>query len=354
MYRFIINDTYRSDICLLYPPHLIAISAIYLTLILHNPTRSVIVPLLSSSPSIPLPSTTTSEEKQKLRRSTRSTASPRQQSSPSVSSSTTAEKKSHQDPITFLSELNVSFSLISTISQEIISLYTLWDRYKEDVNPEAKTPSLPHTYPLPQTHHTHPHPQSYSHFGFASSNPFPPPLLPNMPISNTLPSNMALPMSMPLSMSLPTQGVGDSSGIDGGTDVTVQKMKDRAVDGAGHAQPITVTITPVFLSGLLHRMRESRAFDAIQQGQRNVNVSVGAAGIGGGYDHGMHGVHGALIHGVHYAPVHGHGHGQGSVIHGYGQIYGISGMTDGMRVQQIQGRGSVAVNKILERTQAAG
>lgn len=165
---------------------------------------------------------------------------------------------------------------------------------------------------------------------------------------------MALPMSMPLSMSLPTQGVGDSSGIDGGTDVTVQKMKDRTVDGAGHAQPITVTITPVFLSGLLHRMRESRAFDAIQQGQRNVNVSVGAAGIGGGYDHGMHGVHGALIHGVHYAPVHGHGHGQGSVIHGYGQIYGISGMTDGMRVQQIQGRGSVAVNKILERTQAAG
>ncbi|THG94762.1 hypothetical protein EW026_g6771 [Hermanssonia centrifuga] len=36
---FIINDTYRSDLCLIYPPHLIAIAAIYLTLVFHESTH---------------------------------------------------------------------------------------------------------------------------------------------------------------------------------------------------------------------------------------------------------------------------------------------------------------------------
>ncbi|KAI9464044.1 cyclin-like protein [Lactarius psammicola] len=39
---FIINDTYRSEICLLYPPHMIAIAAIYLTLVLNDKTREAI------------------------------------------------------------------------------------------------------------------------------------------------------------------------------------------------------------------------------------------------------------------------------------------------------------------------
>ncbi|PWN53275.1 hypothetical protein IE53DRAFT_193314 [Violaceomyces palustris] len=34
---FVLNDTYKSEICLLYPPHLIAIAAIWLALILHPP-----------------------------------------------------------------------------------------------------------------------------------------------------------------------------------------------------------------------------------------------------------------------------------------------------------------------------
>ncbi len=34
--RFIINDTYHSELCLLYPPHVFAIAAIYLTLVLHT------------------------------------------------------------------------------------------------------------------------------------------------------------------------------------------------------------------------------------------------------------------------------------------------------------------------------
>jgi len=41
-----------------------------------------------------------------------------------------------QDPIDFLAGLNVSMPLVSTIVQEIISLYNVWDRYKEDLGPE--------------------------------------------------------------------------------------------------------------------------------------------------------------------------------------------------------------------------
>ncbi|KAF9004091.1 hypothetical protein BDZ89DRAFT_1145828 [Hymenopellis radicata] len=37
----IINDTYRSNLCLPYPPHLIAVAAIYLTQLLHPPSREI-------------------------------------------------------------------------------------------------------------------------------------------------------------------------------------------------------------------------------------------------------------------------------------------------------------------------
>ncbi|KAJ2932538.1 hypothetical protein H1R20_g4528, partial [Candolleomyces eurysporus] len=40
-------------------------------------------------------------------------------------------------PITFLAQLNVSLPLVATIVQEIISLYTLWDRYKDEATPES-------------------------------------------------------------------------------------------------------------------------------------------------------------------------------------------------------------------------
>jgi len=36
---FTINDTYRSELCLLYPPHMVAVAGIYLTLVLSDKTR---------------------------------------------------------------------------------------------------------------------------------------------------------------------------------------------------------------------------------------------------------------------------------------------------------------------------
>lgn len=34
---FVLNDTYRTDLCLLYPPHIIALTALYITNSLHRP-----------------------------------------------------------------------------------------------------------------------------------------------------------------------------------------------------------------------------------------------------------------------------------------------------------------------------
>lgn len=120
--RFIINDTYRSELCLLYPPHLIAIAAIYLTLVLHVPTRAMIQTQSQAEPETP-------------------TLQPRRRSSRQASNASApqniSQKKSNRDIIGFFAELNVSMPLIATIAQEIISLYALWDRYKEDGNAES-------------------------------------------------------------------------------------------------------------------------------------------------------------------------------------------------------------------------
>ena len=130
--RFILNDTYRSELCLLHPPHIIAIAALYLTLILHQPTRDIIL--------TQLPSENGEQASYKPAHSpeqTTPTPQPRRRSSRQAHhASTTVEPKKPQDPISFLAGLNVSLPLVATVSQEIISLYTLWDRYKEDDAPK--------------------------------------------------------------------------------------------------------------------------------------------------------------------------------------------------------------------------
>ncbi|OCH87091.1 cyclin-like protein [Obba rivulosa] len=116
---FIINDTYRSELCLIYPPHLIAITAIYLTLVFHTSTRATIQAQTQSPPT--------------------SSGASASSSPPTRRSSRTANshKKAPQDIVGFMAGLNVSMALIATLSQEIISLYALWDRYREDHTAES-------------------------------------------------------------------------------------------------------------------------------------------------------------------------------------------------------------------------
>lgn len=81
--RFVINDTFRSSLCLVHPPHLIALACIYLALSLQPPLP----------PSARKPSTTVG---------------------------------GRTDPITFLSSLAVDQSLVLEVVQEVLGLYELW------------------------------------------------------------------------------------------------------------------------------------------------------------------------------------------------------------------------------------
>ncbi|KAG6811959.1 hypothetical protein H0H92_005063 [Tricholoma furcatifolium] len=127
---FVINDTYRSDICLLHPPHIIAIAALYLTFIIHNAATSPSPPSHAPTPaSIPTPQPPPQPQPQ-VRRSSR------QHPASAPAPVPVAEPKQPpdtdpQDPIQFFADLNVSLPLIATVAQEIISLYTLWERYRE-------------------------------------------------------------------------------------------------------------------------------------------------------------------------------------------------------------------------------
>ncbi|EED84433.1 predicted protein [Postia placenta Mad-698-R] len=123
--RFIINDTYRTDLCLIHPPHLIAIAAIYLVLVLHNSTRSLIQAQSSSSSS---QSVSRSSSHSQLQSQPSTATTPRRSSR----SNAAAHRKQPQDIVGFMAGLNVSMAHVATIAQEIIGLYALWDRYRED------------------------------------------------------------------------------------------------------------------------------------------------------------------------------------------------------------------------------
>ncbi|EIW62296.1 cyclin-like protein [Trametes versicolor FP-101664 SS1] len=121
---FIINDTYRSELCLLYPPHLIAITAIYLTLVFNPATRATIQ-AASAAPSSASSTSGSSSQHDASRRSSRSASS----SSKRQHASAPAQPP---DLIGWMAGLNVSMPLVATLAQEIIALYALWDRYDED------------------------------------------------------------------------------------------------------------------------------------------------------------------------------------------------------------------------------
>ncbi|KAG8762182.1 RNA polymerase II holoenzyme cyclin-like subunit [Ceratobasidium sp. 428] len=102
---FVINDTYRSDLCLIYPPWILAVAAIYLALVLHSSTRTKLAP--ASKPSV--------------------------NPAGGVKYAAAAQSKY----IRFLAGINVSLPEVATIVQEMISLYALWDHLVEGNGGEA-------------------------------------------------------------------------------------------------------------------------------------------------------------------------------------------------------------------------
>lgn len=81
---FIVNDSYRTDVCLLYPPHLIALAAIYLTVVLNHADFAP------------------------------------------------GSAGDQRDMKQWFADLNVDIKSIIEISQEILSIYEVWADWKEE------------------------------------------------------------------------------------------------------------------------------------------------------------------------------------------------------------------------------
>ncbi|OZJ04785.1 hypothetical protein BZG36_01829 [Bifiguratus adelaidae] len=81
---FIVNDSYRTDVCLLYPPHMIAIAAVYLTVVLNHAD---------------------------------------------FAPGSQGEKK---DMRQWFADLNVDMEEVGIIVQELLALYEVWNDYKDE------------------------------------------------------------------------------------------------------------------------------------------------------------------------------------------------------------------------------
>ncbi|KAI0829224.1 cyclin-like protein [Trametes gibbosa] len=130
---FVINDTYRSELCLLYPPHLIGIAALYFSHVFSPTARAA----MQASAAAHAAASTSSSSGASAQHGHPDPASRR--SSRSTSSSSKKQQRPPTDLIGWLAGLNVSMSLVATIAQEILSLYALWDRYDEDAGKAADT-----------------------------------------------------------------------------------------------------------------------------------------------------------------------------------------------------------------------
>lgn len=125
--RLIINDLYRTDLCLIYPPHLIAIGALMVVLAYHTSTKPIIQQAHSERTS---GNSHKSQSSPQPRRSGRTGHSEK-------------DKKPSPDLIGFLAGLNVSMAAVGAIVQEILSFYTLWDLFTDDKNQDAAKSGQP-------------------------------------------------------------------------------------------------------------------------------------------------------------------------------------------------------------------
>lgn len=152
--RFIINDTFRSSLCLVHPPHLIALASIYLALSM-NPPRSLIAAFtpLNNDPSASTASTSSSSHDaapntgvaSRTRRRGSADASTNASNSggkPLASSSAGATASAgngkpggQTDALTFLASLEIDQTILLEIIQEIISLYELWSILESSSSP---------------------------------------------------------------------------------------------------------------------------------------------------------------------------------------------------------------------------
>lgn len=108
----IINDHYLTDLPLLFPPHVIAVTAIFLAMTL-KPTQAGLQAAASTASILSGVSTVTKD----------------QSAASSVPSS--AQQKKVQNLVSWLAEGEIDIKAVVECSQEIISLYDVWEQYNE-------------------------------------------------------------------------------------------------------------------------------------------------------------------------------------------------------------------------------
>jgi cyclin C len=108
----IVNDHYLTDLPLLVPPHVIAVTAMFLALTL-KPTQTGLQAAASSAAALSSASPTSKEQ------------AGTSQGPPST------QQKKVQHLVSWLAEGEVDITACIECSQEIISLYDVWEQYNE-------------------------------------------------------------------------------------------------------------------------------------------------------------------------------------------------------------------------------
>ncbi|RGB37653.1 cyclin-like protein [Rhizophagus diaphanus] len=116
---YVINDSYRTDICLLYPPHVVAAAALYLRIALRGGAQYGDYSLTST--------TSTANDNSVAGVTTRGAKRGAAAAAINNNTNTNAnETPKVKDIRLWFAQLNVDLEHISDIVQEIISLYFLW------------------------------------------------------------------------------------------------------------------------------------------------------------------------------------------------------------------------------------
>lgn len=108
----IINDHYLTDLPLLFPPHVIAVTAIFLAMTL-KPTQAGLQAAASTATALS------------------SMSSVPKDPSNTISGPPTTQQRKVQNLVRWLAEGEIDIKAVVECSQEIISLYDVWEQYNE-------------------------------------------------------------------------------------------------------------------------------------------------------------------------------------------------------------------------------
>ncbi|KAF9362392.1 hypothetical protein BGX34_006262 [Mortierella sp. NVP85] len=152
---FVINDSYRTDVCLLYAPHMIALAALYIICVVHaerytdnsNNGTNVSGNTLGDDNSAGNMITSHTHSNMHLHSQLNSMATKK-------TPSTEGHGINNRNMIQWFADLNVDIEEIIEITQEMLSLYTIWKDYNEEQVPSMvqylKRPVLPASPQQPQ------------------------------------------------------------------------------------------------------------------------------------------------------------------------------------------------------------